>query len=75
MSKPQREMEDPLTYAHILMRKLGMDEDKTALREAEDAILEAMNEALDHARDAVQRSPRWGVEAIDSLKAKLNTPR
>lgn len=75
MLKQQREMEDPLTFAEILMRKLGLDGDKTALREAEDAILDAMNEALDHARDAVQRNPRWGVEAVDAVKVKLNTPR
>lgn len=75
MLKPQREMEDPLTFAHVLTRKLGLQGDKVALREIEDTVLEAMNEALVHAREAVSRNPKWGVEAIDALKNRLNNPR
>lgn len=71
--KPQRDMEDPTTFAQILMRKLG-NTHPTAFREAEDTILEAMNEALSQAHDAAVRNPGWGPEAIAALKVKLNNP-
>lgn len=75
MAQRQREMEDPQQFAHILMKRLNLVGDKTAFRDAEDVILDAMNEALNHAKEAVARNPRWGVEAIDALKTGLNNPK
>ncbi len=71
----QREIEDPTMFALLLVRRLGLEGDKTAFRDAEEVILDAMNEALDQARAAVVRTPRWGGEAVDSLKVRLNNPK
>jgi len=73
--KFKREMEDPQTYASMLVRKLGVVGDRTAFHEAEDIILEAMNEALTHARAAAADNPRWAAEAIDAIKLRLNNPK
>lgn len=76
MSKTnKREMDDPQTYASMLMRRLGMSGDRTAFHEAEDVFLEAMNEALNHARNAAVENPKWSAEAIDALRIKLNRPK
>lgn len=75
MHKPaQRQIEDPMTFASMLLRKLGLEGDKAAFRDTEEVILDAMNEALDQARAAAARTPRWGAEAIDALKNRLNNP-
>jgi hypothetical protein len=75
MQRPDRDIEDPQQFAHMLLKRLHLDGDRQAFREAEDVILEAMNEALNHARDAVARNPRWGVEAIEAIKNRLNNPK
>lgn len=76
MQRPvQREIEDPTTFAAILIRKLGLDGDKAAFRDAEEVILDAMNEAMDQALGVASRTPRWAAEAIESLKTRLNNPK
>jgi hypothetical protein len=70
--KPKREMEDPSDFAVQLSRLLRLNGDEEALGHMEDVILDAMNEALDFAREAARTDPRWSVEAIDALKTKLN---
>lgn len=74
MQKPKREMEDPSDFAVQLARLLRLNGDEEALGHMEDVILDAMNEALLFSREAVSADPRWGVEAIDALKVKLNAP-
>ena len=71
----ERELEDPESFAAILMRRLRLSDDRAAFRDAEEVIYDAMNEALNQARAVVAKSPRWGVEAIDSLRARLNTQK
>lgn len=69
-----RDMEDPQQFAGILMRKLGLEHDKSAFRDAEEIILDAMNEALKQARERIARTPKYGVEVVDALLLKLNNP-
>lgn len=71
----KRDMEDPRDFAVLLARLLRLSGDEEAIGHMEDIILDAMNEALGQAREAVRADPRWGVEAIDALKVKLNAPQ
>jgi hypothetical protein len=75
IQKQKREMDDPQTYASMLMRRLGMSRDRTAFHDAEDVILEAMNEALNHAKQAATDNPKWAAEAIEAIKLRLNNPK
>lgn len=66
-----REMDSPRSFAALLIRRLGLQDDREAHAAAEEVIHDAMSEALQHAKQTAEKSGRWAPEAIDSLRNGL----
>ena len=65
-----RDMEDPKQFANILANRIRLNPQEAL--EAEDVILEAMNEVLNRSIVIAKDTGKWAAEALEFERKKLN---